>query len=72
MYFHQRDSVCKGCEPPKRHIGCHSDCEAYIADMNETEALRKEIMAKMQNDLDYYSFKANNIRKTERKYGKKK
>ena len=22
---------CKGCEAPKRHPGCHSHCEAYLA-----------------------------------------
>lgn len=25
-----RITCCKGCVPPKRHIGCHQYCEEYI------------------------------------------
>jgi len=21
---------CKGCVPPKRHVGCHATCQLYI------------------------------------------
>lgn len=25
-------NCCMGCVPPKRHIGCHADCEEYMAE----------------------------------------
>ena len=29
-------SCCRGCEAPKRHLGCHSTCPEYLAEAKKT------------------------------------
>ena len=33
---------CKGCEPPRRAVGCHGTCEHYVAWQREYDALKAE------------------------------
>ena len=37
---------CKGCEPPKRSVGCHGKCEEYITwnkkHVKHLKALKRE------------------------------
>lgn len=42
---HMKELGCKTCVPPKRHPGCHSTCEIYLAwkkDFDEEKAKEKE------------------------------
>lgn len=34
-------TCCKGCVPPKRHIGCHQYCEEYIEQKVKLEKEKK-------------------------------
>jgi len=45
-------SPCKDC--PGRHVGCHSDCERYIA-YKEALKLLNEIRVKILHDNNTYS-----------------
>ena len=36
-------TCCKNCKPPKRHIGCHSDCKQYIKEKEEFEKQKAKI-----------------------------
>ena len=42
----QHIRACMKCEPPKRQLGCHSKCEAYLAEKEvrekELEVIRKK------------------------------
>lgn len=31
---------CKGCVPPKRHVGCHATCEDYIKESIENDKIK--------------------------------
>ena len=33
---------CKGCVPPKRHVGCHATCEDYIRESEENNRVREQ------------------------------
>lgn len=37
---------CKGCDPPKRHLRCHSNCGEYL-DWQKQELEKKQ---KMRNE----------------------
>ena len=43
------NAPCKGCIPPKRHLGCHGECEEYkrfqegIAELKTTIRKEKEL-----------------------------
>jgi len=47
-------SPCKGCED--RHVGCHSECDAYIAFKNIREEEREAVHKKKR--VDEYQFVA--------------
>lgn len=34
---------CKGCVPPKRHIGCHSTCPEYSEEREEFDKTKEQI-----------------------------
>lgn len=36
---------CKGCEPPKRHVGCHGKCPEYIQEVEEHREVSRNKMA---------------------------
>ena len=48
---------CFGCT--KRHIGCHCDCEPYLAHQEHRVAVRKHL----QKDHDAIQFKVDGVRK---------
>lgn len=33
---------CHGCKPPTRHVGCHSDCPYYQADIAKYNEAKEE------------------------------
>ena len=41
---------CEKCVPPIRHIGCHADCETYIAEKEQLLAEKELIYKKKQID----------------------
>lgn len=55
----QMNRVCRDCKPPKRHPGCHSECEEYLKERDAIEALRKEIQANKAEDNLYNSYRHN-------------
>lgn len=43
-----RSQCCKDCQ--RRHKGCHSDCEDYLAAKKELDELKKQMQAAAAND----------------------
>lgn len=41
---------CKNCVAPKRHLGCHIDCEEYLKEKAENEEISLKI--KQERILD--------------------
>lgn len=58
-----RNRCCNGCEEPVRHIGCHSDCELFLAEQEEFERLKAEIEAAKQADRVYDSYHRGRMQK---------
>lgn len=52
-------TCCKGCQPPKRHPGCHSVCEEYLEQrkqQDENNAKRRAEYTGRPAVIDNYSF----------------
>lgn len=47
---------CKGCVPPKRHVGCHSECEEYLKDKEELKKRKEQIKMNESISLSNYDF----------------
>lgn len=45
-----KDNPCRECVPPKRHLGCHANCEAYISWKEEWDALKDKERKQKQMD----------------------
>lgn len=43
-------TCCKGCTD--RHVGCHADCEQYIAEKEESEAFKAAVRKAKGPDLE--------------------
>ncbi len=43
-------TCCKRCEAPKRHIGCHSTCQEYLAERARMDAANKAMERNRQYD----------------------
>lgn len=52
---------CYGCEPPKRHPGCHDTCEAYQKQKAEWDAIRDRYKAERERE---YEFTAYDVKKS--------
>lgn len=62
---------CRDCKPPKRHPGCHGECEAYLAEKAANDAALERIKAARNEQgayLDYTHDRANRI---QRSHGRK-
>lgn len=44
---------CHSCKPPTRHVGCHSDCPCYQADIAKYNAAKGEEAREAQEKDDY-------------------
>lgn len=44
----QKIKCCEHCVPPKRHPGCHAECQEYKHDKAEYEELKAEIRSEKQ------------------------
>ena len=56
---------CKGCEPPKREIGCHGTCEQYIGWQQERGELMKAKI-KANDQIRYVVSAHKNMKKKRR------
>ena len=57
---------CMDCA--KRHVGCHSTCEAYIAFAKEREEFRQMLRKeRLKQDMLYRGVTANESRRTKKK-----
>lgn len=45
-------TCCKRCEAPKRHLGCHSTCQEYLAERARMDAANKARERGRQYDRD--------------------
>lgn len=43
-------TCCKRCEAPKRHLGCHSTCQEYLAERARMDAANKAMERNCQYD----------------------
>lgn len=46
---------CHSCKPPTRHVGCHSDCPYYQADIAKYNTAKQEEARQTQEKDDYLS-----------------
>lgn len=65
------DSPCRGCEAPKRHSGCHGECEEFIAWKEEYEQRKEEILKQKNRQLMLDDVRHKSAQKMMRKYGMK-
>ena len=56
---------CLNC--PKRHVGCHSECEAYKTQRAEYDATMAEKRKKYDISVGLNGFMYDNIERTNRK-----
>lgn len=64
----QQIHCCRNCVAPKRHIGCHGDCEEYLIErkhLDEENAKRYEEKLKKRN---LYEMKADSVRRVMRSH----
>ena len=54
---------CKGCVPPNRYLGCHSECEQYKAEKQQIELQQIERNKQRTNDSALNKLHANRSRK---------
>lgn len=65
---------CKGCVPPKRHTGCHSDCPEYLKQKAEYDRLKEEdkkrrgVISAIYSQRDLNVYKAKRHRMKRKKY----
>lgn len=57
---------CHSCKPPMRHVGCHSDCQYYQADIAKHNAARGEEAREAQEKDDYLSARHFKTRRYQR------
>lgn len=63
---------CIKCVPPKRHPGCHDQCQEFLAVAEENERERSEIAKRNQASDDvYYVRQAKRERYRRRAGGKR-
>lgn len=60
---------CRDCKPPKRHPGCHGECEEYKASKLAYDEEMEQIRKTKELDRDYTEFKSHVTAKTKRRYG---
>lgn len=47
-----KENPCYGCEPPERHIGCHSTCKKYRK--RTAERISEKVAKNRQDVADRY------------------
>lgn len=67
MMLSFRNICCRKCEPPKRHVGCHSTCEKYLTERREFEELKAEIEKVKSVERLYSDYRKEQGDKWERK-----
>lgn len=55
---------CKCCVPPKRHIGCHSNCPEYLEEKKNLDRLNKLRQKKLKEENDVLEFLLDSKKKT--------
>lgn len=56
-----RIKCCLGCQPPKRHAGCHSTCPEY-KEQRATIDARREVLLKIRASNSDYDIYVNRMR----------
>lgn len=64
-------TCCKECVAPKRHIGCHGNCEEYLAERAKYELLKEQYNQQKRISTDIYNQRAGRIEKALRRHGRK-
>ena len=65
-------SVCYGCVPPTRFIGCHAVCPKYIEELNRRNAERSYIISEGRKYNAINSYCVEKAERNKRKYKRKK
>lgn len=47
---------CKDCVPPKRHVGCHSECKEYKDEKERFEAEKRWLKENKTPRITQYDF----------------
>ena len=56
-----QNNPCRDCVAPKRHPGCHAECEAYLNWKKEWDAQKEKI--REQQRMDSWALPEKPIRK---------
>lgn len=57
---------CHSCKPPKRHVGCHSDCPYYQADIAKYNTTKEEETRQTQERGAYWGARQFKTRRYQR------
>lgn len=57
---------CHSCKPPTRHVGCHSDCPYYQADIAKYNEAKEEEVRQTQECGAYWGARQFKTRRYQR------
>lgn len=57
---------CHSCKPPTRHVGCHSDCPYYQADIAKYNEAKEEKARQTQERGAYWGARQFKTRRYQR------
>lgn len=57
---------CHSCKPPTRHVGCHSDCPYYQADIAKYNETKEEEARQTQERGAYWGARQFKTRRYQR------
>ena len=64
-------TCCKDCTPPKRYVGCHSQCKEYLKEKEEYEKQKEYARAHKTVSISEYDFNEVAFRNGRRKRRRK-
>ena len=71
MGFYDGDSACRECVPPKRHPGCHGQCEEYAAWKAKVEEKKKQYLENSKTDHQMMSIEQKRYKRIKKRKGAK-
>lgn len=60
-------TCCKDCVAPKRHVGCHAECQEYIDEKKKHDEKKAEIDRQRQSENAIDDHRISNIIKNVKK-----
>ena len=61
---------CRECVPPKRHPGCHSRCEEYIAEKARLDERREKVALEITKESELRDYDVRRHERAKKKHGR--